>query len=99
MRTIEFYADMKNRLMRQARVEKNPDFKAEQLKAFDHCDRKIGQLLKWYRQLKTLVIIVNVAVILSIFASGCNGLAGVGRDITWMGEAGQEMLEHGHEVK
>jgi len=36
MRTIEFYADMKNRLMRQARVEKNPDFKAEQLKAFDH---------------------------------------------------------------
>jgi len=45
------------------------------------------------------VIIVNVAVILSIFASGCNGLAGVGRDITWMGEAGQEMLEHGHEVK
>ncbi len=99
MRGIEFYANMKNRLMRQARVEKNPDFKAEQLRAFDHCDRKIGQLLRWARQLKTLVIIVNVAVILSIFCSSCTTVQGIGHDIVWMGKAGQQALEHGHELE
>ena len=43
-----------------------------------------------------MVILINIIVIINLIV-GCQTAQGVGRDITWMGAAGQEMLEHGHE--
>jgi predicted small secreted protein len=75
------------------------------------CDNKLKQckgsgILELMRRVKILVIAVkilviavNVAVLLTIvLTTSCNAVGGLGRDITWMGEAGQEMLEHGHEA-
>lgn len=46
-----------------------------------------------------LVVIVNLIALSSIFLTGCQAVAGAGRDITWTAEAGQEMLRYGHEAK
>ena len=65
------------------------------------CDKKLKQRrsreIEFAKRLKLLVWIVNVAVILSIICTGCNTVQGIGHDTVWIGKAGQQMLEHGHE--
>ena len=62
----------------------------------DALDREIDKRL--CRRNVVIGLIVGAIVLIAIFIWGCEATAGLGRDITWMGEAGQEMLEHGHEA-
>jgi predicted small secreted protein len=50
-----------------------------------------------YNKTRIAVMILIVLVLLTIWLVGCATVQGVGHDINWMGTAGQEMLEHGHE--
>jgi predicted small secreted protein len=47
-------------------------------------------------RIKLIIYAVTIAVLIYLCV-GCNAVSGLGRDVTWFGEAGQEMLEHGHE--
>ena len=56
--------------------------------------------IKRMNRFRMMIWIINIAVILQIvFCTGCQALQGVGGDITWAGKAGQQALEHGHELK
>jgi len=97
MRTIEYYQEMRHRLAKSANQTQNTHLKRELWAAFSKCDVSIARLVRYYRSIKVWVIAINIAVLLTIL-TGCNAVGGLGRDITWMGEAGQEMLEHGHKA-
>lgn len=57
------------------------------------------QHLQRRRKWIAAVIAVAILVVIVIACSSCQLVQGVGGDITWMGRAGQEALEHGHELK
>ncbi len=80
MRTIAYYATMKNRLARSANETNSPGLKAELWKAFSKCDTSIARLVRYYRSIKVWVIIVNVAVIL-MMCKGCHTVGGFGKDL------------------
>lgn len=70
----------------------------------DDVDAEIAEIQAKERLLKKAsgtariwIILITFLIFLTILVSSCNLVAGAGRDITWMGEAGKEMLEHGHE--
>lgn len=44
------------------------------------------------------VALVLILILVLIMLSSCNAVQGIGNDISWMGAAGREMLEHGHEA-
>ncbi len=46
------------------------------------------------RKLRAGIIIVNSWVLVSIFCCSCRGVAGLGQDITWCGQAGEQMLQY-----
>lgn len=68
----------------------------------DDCDEEIIAISRqeapqpMYGKARLGVMAVIAIVLLSIlFCSvGCKATAGLGRDITWMGEAGEEMLSY-----
>ena len=66
------------------------------------CEKKIIQARKREMEqerrmgkLKLLIIIINVAVILSIFCSGCNTVSGFGRDVTAVSDGFREQMAKG----
>ena len=65
----------------------------------EDCDEEIKAIskepLRQIDRVKVAMLIIILALI-AFLVFGCNAVQGVGKDITWMGAAGQEMLEHGH---
>ena len=94
MRTIEYYAEMKNRLARSANETKSPGLKRELWMAFSKCDTSILRLTAYLKSAKRWWIIINIIVLIAIIVSGCQLVQGAGEDITWMGKAGERFLEY-----
>ncbi len=46
-----------------------------------------------FKRFKLMIWIINIAVILSII-TGCETVKGTGRDVEWLGGAGQKFLEY-----
>lgn len=101
MRTIEYYKEMKNRLARSANQTQNTHLKRELWTAFSKCDTSIAKIVRYYRSLKAWLIIVNVAVLLSIFTSGCGKMLegvgciseGIGQGFVAVGQHAQESAQ------
>ena len=62
----------------------------------EELERRMGETAK---RLLPVVVAVNVLVLATIlFVAGCQLVQGVGKDITWMGKAGQHALENSKEL-
>jgi hypothetical protein len=79
--TIEGWCKKKRLFVRLWSKEGNVEQKEVYEEAINYCDRKVGQTAKVARRLLFLVIVVNVLVVLSIFAQGCGTIAGLQSDL------------------
>lgn len=50
------------------------------------------------RMLKCVMAVNVLALAVILLCTGCEAFGGLGRDLTWTAEAGQEMLRNGHRV-
>ena len=91
MRTIAKLQKRKSifkRLADRAKYERVRRFYAQEVW---QCDEEIAKIRSLILK---LVVAVNIFVIILILAQSCKATAGLGRDITWVGEAGEEMLHY-----
>ena len=69
----------------------------------NECDADIKAISKNKRPMfgkaRIKVMTAIALFLLILYCSSCTTVQGIGTDITWMGRAGQEALEHGHELK
>lgn len=75
----------------------------------DECDKEVARQQQEKRDVKSamgsaqtkimVALCVITLLVLITMCTSCKAIQGVGQDITWMGKAGQEALEHGHELK
>ena len=70
---------------------------AKTLKAKVNLARALNDARGYLKYAEKKILALVLLVIL--FVSGCEAVGGLGRDISWTAEAGQEMLRNGHRVK
>ena len=103
----EAYMRAKGECVRMFDHAQGPEAKAWWAKRIEWLDKKLSaqqsnqpSKIKRMNRLKMLIWIINITVILQIVCcTGCTTVQGIGTDITWMGRAGQQALEHGHKLK
>lgn len=91
--TLEGVRKQKERLMRHYSATTSPELRKIYEEAINGRDRLTARIIKKAkRRLGLLLILLSL-----VFITGCETVKGGGRDIEWLGGAGQKFLEYRQE--
>lgn len=93
--TVEGVRKQKERFMRHLAATTSPELKKIYEEAINSRDRLTARIIaKGRRRLGLLLILFSL-----VFITGCETVKGGGRDIEWLGGAGQKFLEYKQDDK